>query len=97
MIGNRKAFKQAATGYLCVVVFLGVGLAVYGTTWRRWIDHGWILGVWGIVAIGSLVAMLFAWQRAKDGDSVAPLYLHNLLSKKVGRWMLGHDDTDAAH
>jgi len=101
LIGNRKAFKQAAIGYLCIAIFLGVGLVFYGTTWVRWIDIGWMIGGGAMMAIGSLAAMAIAWRRAKIGDLIGPIYLHHLfrhlLLKKANRWMLRKDKTDASH
>lgn len=101
LIGNRKAFKQAAIGYLCIGIFLGVGLAFYGTTWVRWVDIGWLIGGGAIMVVGSLAATALGWRRAKVGDPIGPIYLHHLLRhlllKKDKRWMLGKDKTDASH
>lgn len=93
MIGNRKAFRQALIAYLCIGGSLGVCLVFYGTNWDKSINLGWIVAVIVIWAIGSLFAILFAWRRAKKGEVVGPIYLHDLFSRKVRRWILGKDDT----
>lgn len=98
-LGTRPA--DNGIGHLCIGVFLGVGPAFYGTTWVGWIDIGWIIGVWTLLAIGSLAAIAPAWRRAKNGEPIGPIYLHHLLPDllptKAKRWMLGKNKMVTSH
>lgn len=94
MLGNRKSFKEAAIGYLCIDIFLSAGLAVYGMIWEHWIDLGSIIAICMIVGIGFLTAIPLVWRQAKNGEPVGTIYLHSLLPKKYRRWIFGMDNTD---
>ena len=93
MIGNRKAFKQAAIAYLCIGAMLCVGIAFHGAKWDGWIILGWILAVTGIWMVGSLLAIRLTWKQAKKGEAPGPIYPHDLLPNKIKKWMTGENGT----